>query len=333
MTFTIREAGEGDEDLATIVRLVNTVTPDDPDSVENLRWSNRTYPGTSRFVAETDGRPVGAATVGRLFMQPPEFEAFWATVTVLETSRRQGIGTALLTTISERARSRGKDVLHIPANDARPEGIQFLTRRGFTEYERNKAVSLDLTAVDPPRKDVPAGIVLTTLARRPDLIDGVYAVAVEAFADIPGGETPMAAGDPAEFRAREVDRPGIPHHGFIVALDEDTDRVVGYASLIRIPGAGRPSAWHDMTAVARDHRGRGIAGAMKRSIIRWAIADGIEVLEAGNDTENGALRPVSARRGSRPPPDNVIRPGPGFDGIMSCMTSHPPNPTEYDSPR
>lgn len=318
MMFTIREAGQGDDDLATIVRLVNTVTPDDPDSVENLRWSNETYPGSSRFIAETDGHPVGVATVGRMYVHPPEFEAFWANIAVLETSRRQGIGTALLTTISERARSRGKHILHIPANDARPEGIDFLTRRGFTEYERNKAVSLDLATVERPSADVPKGIVLTTLARRPDLIDGVYAVAVEAFADVPGGDTPMAAGDPAEFRAREVDRPGIPHHGFIVALDEGTGRVVGYASLIRIPGAARPAAWHDMTAVARDHRGRGIAGAMKRAVIRWAIADGIEILEAGNDTDNAAMRAVNARLGYRPLPDNVILRGPVFDGIMSA---------------
>jgi mycothiol synthase len=318
MMFTIREAGQGDDDLATIVRLVNTVTPDDPDSVENLRWSNETYPGSSRFIAETDGHPVGVATVGRMYVHPPEFEAFWANIAVLETFRRQGIGTALLTTISQRARSRGKHVLHIPANDARPEGIDFLTRRGFTEYERNKAVSLDLATIEPPSTDVPKGIVLTTLARRPELIDGVHAVAVEAFADVPGGDTPMVAGDPAEFRAREVDRPGIPHHGFIVALDEGTGRVVGYASLIRIPGAARPSAWHDMTAVARDHRGRGIAGAMKRAVIRWAIADGIEILEAGNDTDNIAMRAVNARLGYRPLPDNVILRGPVFDGIMSA---------------
>jgi RimJ/RimL family protein N-acetyltransferase len=72
-----------------------------------------------------------------------------------------------------------------------------------------------------------------------------------------------------------------------------------------------------MTAVARDHRGRGIAGAMKRAIIRWAIADGIEVLEAGNDTDNAAMRAVNARLGYRPLPDNVILRGPVFDGIMS----------------
>jgi GNAT superfamily N-acetyltransferase len=317
MTFTIREASEDDDDLETIVRLINETTPDDPDSVENLRWSNATYPGTSRYIAEQDGRPVGVATVGRMYVHPPEFPAFWATVTVIPAARRQGIGTALLTMISRRARERGKELLHIPASEARPEGIAFLTHRGFTEHERSKTVSLELTGLEPPPVDVPSGISLTTLAARPDLVEGVYDVAVEAFADVPGGDEPITTGDLAEFRGREVDRPGIPHGGFIVALDDATGRVVGYASLIRIPGAARPSAWHDMTAVARDQRGRGVAGAMKRAVIGWAITDGLEILEAGNDTDNGAMRAVNARLGYLPRPDVVILRGPVFDGIMS----------------
>ena len=317
MTFTIREATEAADDLATIVGIVNETTPDDPDSVENLRWSNATYPGTSRFIAEQDGMAIGAGTVGRIYMHPPEFEAFWANVAVVRSARRQGVGTALLTIVSDRARERGKHLLHIPANEGRPEGIAFLLRRGFSEYERSKSVSLDLSGMTPPPVDVPDGIVLTTLAEHPELADGVYEVAVEAFADIPGGETPIATGDRAEFRAREIDRPNIPHEGFFVAQDAASSRVVGYASLIRIPGAARPSAWHDMTAVARDHRGRGIAGALKRATIRWAIADGIEVLEAGNDTDNLAMRAVNARAGYRPLPDNLTMRGPLFEGIMT----------------
>src|SRR3954471_11589750 len=74
MTFAIREATEADEDLATIVRVVNETTPDDPDSIENVRWSNATYPGTSRFIADEDGAPIGVGTVGRIYMHPPDFE-------------------------------------------------------------------------------------------------------------------------------------------------------------------------------------------------------------------------------------------------------------------
>ena len=78
---------------------------------------------------------------------------------------------------------------------------------------------------------------------------GVHAVAIAAFPDIPGGGEPVAAGDLTEFRARDVDRPSIPPGGFAVAIETSTGRVVGYASLLFLPGS-TTVAWHDMTAVA-----------------------------------------------------------------------------------
>ena len=46
------------------------------------------------------------------------------------------------------------------------------------------------------------------------------------------------------------------------------------------------TAWHDMTAVRPAWRGRGIASALKRATIAWAIANGLEALETGNDEAN-----------------------------------------------
>lgn len=93
-------------------------------------------------------------------------------------------------------------------------------------------VRLELAGLPAPPVVVPAGIRLTDLAARPDLVVGVHAVAVETFDDIPGGDTPMAVGDLTEFRGRDVDRPGIPAGAFMVAVDAASDEVVGYASLM-----------------------------------------------------------------------------------------------------
>jgi GNAT superfamily N-acetyltransferase len=140
-------------------------------------------------------------------------------------------------------------------------------------------------------------------------------VAIESFPDIPGGDEPESAGDLAEFRARDVDRPGIPADAFMVALDARTDRVVGYASLSMVPGS-RTVAWHDMTAVVRDWRGRGVAGALKRATIGWAIANGLDALETGNDLDNAPMRAVNARLGFQPLPDFMTMRGRPFGGIM-----------------
>ena len=295
-------------DRATLVDINNVTMPDDPTSLDELEWSDRVYPGTLRLLAEIDGHAVGAATVGRIYVYPPEFDAFWATIVVLEPNRRRGVGTRLLDGLSDHARAAGKMSLMLATSDARPEGGAFLTRHGFSIVDRDKIVRLDLAGVSSPAVRPPAGIALTSLAEQPDLVAGVHAVAVEAFADIPTTDEPIAAGDLAEFRARDVDRPKIPHDAFFVAVDEASGAVAGYASLILLPGS-TTIAWHDMTAVARAWRGRGIAGALKRATIAWAIDHGLTTLETGNDERNAPMRAVNARLGYRPVQDQVTMRG------------------------
>jgi mycothiol synthase len=316
MSFTIREIQDEDADLETYKGIVNATTPDDPTSVDELRWSRAAYPGSSRFILESDGRAVATSSVGRIYVLPPEFDAFWATINVLQDARRRGFGTVLLETVSDRARAAGKVALHVPASELRPEGVDFLVHRGFREYERNKTVHLELAGMTPPAVDLPAGVSLTTLAERPDLIEGVHAVAIEAFADIPGGDVPMAPGDLEEFRKRDVDRHSIPPAAFFIATEDATGRVIGYACLLLQPPHVRRVAWHDMTAVARDWRGSGLAAAMKRATIGWAIAEGLDLLEAGNDTDNLAMRAVNARLGYVPSPDSLTMRGDLVGGIM-----------------
>ncbi len=300
-------------DLSALVALTNAVTPDDPTSLEELRWSDATYPGTARYLAEVDGRVVGLATVGRIYVFPPEYPALWASIVVAPDARRQGTGGALLRTVSERAHGAGKTGLHLRAWEARPEGITFLEHRGFTELERARMVRLELAGLPAPTVGMPDGVLLTSLAARPDLVAGVHAVALEVIKDIPGGDEPMAVGDLAEFRARDVDRSGIRAEAFMIALDAASDEVVGYACLIMVPGSATV-AWHDMTGVRRAWRSRGIATALKRATIAWAIQHGLTALETGNDEANAGMRAVNARLGYQPLPDAVIMRGPLVGG-------------------
>jgi GNAT superfamily N-acetyltransferase len=300
---------EGDDDLATVVALVNSITPDDPASLEELRWADATYPGGSWFLAEVDGRAVGVASVGRIYVQAADYPDLWGSIAVEPGSRRQGIGSVLLQRISDAARAAGKQGLQGRVSADRPEAVAFLAKRGFTEDERSKTVRLELAGLEPPDLSMPPGTILTDLAARPELVHGVHAVAVEAFVDIPWTDEPMAVGDFDEFRARDVDRPGILPEAFMVALDETSGEVVGYASLMLVPGS-TTTAWHDMTAVRRAWRGRGLATALKRASIRWAIDRGLEALDTGNDEHNAAMRAVNARLGYVPLPDEIFVRGP-----------------------
>ena len=75
--------------------------------------------------------------------------------------------------------------------------------------------------------------------------------------------------------------------------------MVGYASLL-YDAASTTVAYHDMTAVRRAYRGRGIAGALKRATIAWAIEHGLEALDTGNDDDNAPMRAVNLALGYRP---------------------------------
>ena len=106
----------------------------------------------------SSSRPTAArsatAGVGRIYVLPARVRrVLGARSTSLADARRQGIGTALLTAISERARAAGKTALHMPGLGRRgPEGIDFLLHRGFREYERSKTVRLELAGLRQRRR-------------------------------------------------------------------------------------------------------------------------------------------------------------------------------------
>ena len=297
-----------EDDLAEFARIVVRVLPDDPTSVEEMRWADTAYPGGRRFLAWTDGVAVGTGDVGRVYMYPPEFKGLWASICVLPEHRRQGVGSALLATLSDVAREAGKTMLVGRTSSDRQETIEFLEHRGFREHDRMKVVRLQLGGVARAAVEPPGGVVITTLAERPELISGVYEVALEALPDIPG-DGPLAPSTLGEFRKRDVDRPTIPPDAFILAIATDSGRVIGYANLMLVPGNPK-IAWHGMTAVARDWRDRGVATALKRATIDWAVAHGLDALGTANDTINAPMRAVNLRLGYRPLPDDIDYRGP-----------------------
>ena len=311
MSASIRRIDPTDEvGLLAYIRIRNAVTPDTTDSLEQVRWEEATYPGEGvRFLAETDGVAVGTASTGRIWVHGPSFERYWLGIWVVPTARGRGVGSALLAAASEAARVAGKTGFQTELSEAYPSGQDFLAHRGFVVTERNKMVRLELAGLEPPAIAPPAGILLTTLARRPDLVGGVHAVAIEAFPDIPSADEPIDVGTIEAFVARDVERVGIPGDAFMLAVDVGSGEVAGYASLIYAAGS-TSVAYHDMTAVRRTYRGRGIAGALKRATIAWGIDHGLEALETGNDEDNAPMRAVNLSLGYRPVPDWLGLQGP-----------------------
>jgi len=323
VTWQLRDV-EDDADRRAYVDLLNTLQPEWPTSVDELAWQDETFPGGARFLATVDGRVVGAASAGRIFMHPPEFERYWLWLGVLPEWRRRGIGSALLAATSEVAASAGKTGFQGDVLETWTDGLAFLEHRGFEVYERMRMVRLPVAGLTPPEVAPPPGIRITNLAAEPALIDGVHAVAIATFPHIPHVGEPIDPGTLEAFRARDIDRPGIPHDAVAIAVDETTGEVAGYASLLFAPGSST-IAYHDMTAVMPAWRGRGLATALKRATIRWAVEHGIEWLETGNDEHNAPMRAVNARLGYQPTPDLLGVRGP-------LVTSVPGTPASGTAP-
>ena len=297
-----------DADLESAARIIRTVLPESGVTVEAMRWSDRTYPGGARFIGLIDGRPVGAAGVGRVYVFGPEFPGLWTSISVLPEARRRGVGSALYAAVSDHTRAIGKEFLVTMAHEDLPESIEFLAHRGFEERERMASVRLQLATLGAPEIAPPAGIEITTLEARPDLGRATYEVALEALPDIPG-DGPQVPVSLEEFLARDVTKPTIPAWGFAVAIEMATDRLVGYASL-EVPSGTPTLGWHHMTAVSRAWRGRRVASALKRATIRAAVEHGLEALGGENDVTNAPMREINRRLGYLPRADEIIFHGP-----------------------
>lgn len=199
---------------------------------------------------------------------------------------------------SAAARALGKDGLEVWTTTRTPNVPPFLGARGYEEVRRYVVSELDVAAAPDP---VTPAFAIVSLAERPDLAPAVYAVAAEAYPDQPGRAETVLGGE-AAWRANLLD----PHpaDAYLVALDGDV--VAGFGYLAR-----EEDGWtHGFTAVARSHRGRGVAGAIKRAQIAWAKAHGIAALRTATETRLTVMRALNDRFGYRPLYEEIVLRGP-----------------------
>jgi GNAT superfamily N-acetyltransferase len=295
------QPARGREELAVFVDVTQRVTDEEIPPVETFEHLLATEPESDFLLARFDGEPVGTG-VGR---NSSISGCYYAMARVLPDFRRRGVGAALYATLSEQARAAGREALvgRIREDDA--ASLAFAEHRGFREISREVPVVLELSCVEGAEPTPPPGIELVSLAARPDLAKGAWQVDVETVPELPPGD--MTASSFEQWRARMLEAPHALAQATFVALADD--EVVGYAALVQLGPSGR-TAEHELTAVRRPWRRRGIATALKRAQIAWAKANGYERLLTANDEVNSAMRAVNAKLGYRPAPGSVFLRGP-----------------------
>jgi GNAT superfamily N-acetyltransferase len=199
------------------------------------------------------------------------------------------------------ARAIGKNGLEVWTTDATPEVAPFLEARGYTIHRRYVISELDVAAAADPEQP---GVQLTTLAERPDLVEALYEIARQSYPDQPGrSETRMSSFE--VWRSWGLD----PHEPTAYFIALDGERVLGYGYL-EVDG---DTAKHGFTAVARDARGRGVAGAIKRAQIAWAKANRLRSLRTANEVRLTRMLALNQRHGYQPLYTEVVLRGPVAD--------------------
>lgn len=287
-----------DADKAASLAIYNAVWPLDAITIDDARSFESRASAYAEFVA-----PGGSAWVGLLPWRP----GFGGTlVAVLTEHRRQGLGTALYERISAWLAEHDIHQMDATVAEDDEESIAFAVKRGFEEVERNGRMILELAAVEPEPPVIPEGVEIVTWDQRPELERGIYEVACEAYPDIPG-DRDMVVEPFEDWLEHEMKGSGDRADATFLAVAGD--EVVGY-SKFSLTAAQPTTAHHDLTAVKRAWRQRGLAGALKRTQIAWAKEHGYERLVTQNEMRNEPIRRLNQRLGYREAPGRIVMRGP-----------------------
>jgi GNAT superfamily N-acetyltransferase len=294
----IREIEE--DELPELVEVAKAAQPRQEASASGFVDWRRQAGDMVWMLAERDLETVGAGFALTGWHTPPH-RAIGATLVPPE-HRGAGVGIGLLDALEGWAAEHGATELEGPVQEDDERSLAWAAGRGYTEVGRNSRLVLDLTRIEAPDPDPPPGVEIVTWADRPDLAAAMFEVAREAVPDIPGEEHD----DPGtldEWLARDMQGDSDdPRAVFVALLDGE---VAGYAKLSLLPER-TDRAYHDLTGVRRAHRGRGIAAALKRTQIAWAMEHGYTSLQTSNEVRNEPIRRLNERYGYIVEPGMVI---------------------------
>ena len=296
---------EGDADDQRSLDVYNAVHPREPVGLMESREWRRQSRHAQVFLAEFDGELAGAGHVAvPSYMDLPVGQIY-----VLARCRRQGVGQELYRALSAWAAVHGASTLLTTVDDDDPDSLAWAQRRGFSEQSRDKLVELDLTAFEPRPVEPPEGVEIVTWAERPELARGLHETAAEGGPDIPGDEDHRI--EPLEewlsvHMTGEGDRP----EGVFVAVANG--EVVGYAKF-SFWAAKPDTLFHDLTAVKRAWRGRGLARALKHTQLNWAKQAGYRFARTSNEERNEPIRRLNEQLGYEPIPGRIVLDGPLAD--------------------
>ncbi len=278
-----------DADREPIVAAGNAEShPMEAESAEEWRRWERMMEDPQRIrvsVTGSDGKiaATGAIQVG--MMQRPDGSQQIG-LTVFKEHRHRGLGSAILETLESEARRRRVPRLLAGASAAKPFALEFATKRGYREIGRRIMSYRELASYEPAHWRKSLDRVATTGIRIRSFSEVLAERDAEGkerfWHELYEAEAPMW--DDIPFA---TPTPHWPFERFHTMAVKSGQMLAG------------------MTGVARDHRGKGIAMALKVEALARAKAKGRRAMGTVNDESNKAMRGVNIKLGYTPVPDHV----------------------------
>ena len=244
-----------------------------------------------RLVGESAGRVVSIASLVDAAFAADAVSTWIATD---PERRRQGHGRAMMAAAEEALAERRPAEIWTDVRDDDAESLAWAERRGFAVFNHTFASRLDLAAFDPaPHRYAvenaeAAGLRFTPFGSGDDP-DRLYELYARLFADAP--DDSLRPPDRARFQREVLDRAGT-----VTLLACAGDEPVGLA--IVVPH-GDDQFGNALTGVVPDHRGRGLARALKVLSAEAARAAGARWLVTGNNARNAPMLAVNEALGYR----------------------------------
>ncbi|MGC3999435.1 MAG: GNAT family N-acetyltransferase [Anaeromyxobacter sp.] len=299
--------------------LLDKVWPEWPASAAFMaRFDEETGPdhASRRLLARapTVGQVVAMAE-WRPHLRLDDPTQFQLSLSVDPQHRRRGLGAELWRRALA-ALPAGASQVEVETSEDRPEAVRFLLQRGFHERLRMQLSELELERFDPARF---AGAVETAEAgglRLRDLGEGgaederllraLHALEGEAMPDAPGADGYVAAPFERWRRAYHAN-PDFRPELHLLALDGE--RVVGMTQLWASQ-ATDAILFTGFTGVARSHRRRGIATALKVRVLERAralrTASGQAPLVRTGNAERNPMLAINLQLGFSPRPSRLV---------------------------
>jgi GNAT superfamily N-acetyltransferase len=277
------------ERLAEWLDVRNRINADDPVDLDFLLHRRERQPGHRDLLATLDGVPAGVGTYSRM-IDDPVSRIGQINVRVLPEHRRRGVATALHRAVSEIGRTHGDEELEGKVIAPTVETEAYVAARGYRRVQRMIESRFDLGTAPSSSSADDSRFEIRSVAEDPSALEQAYAIALEAEPDVPNPSPWVRPKSFEEWRAREIDDELFVPEVSLVAFENG--EAVGYGIVqLERPRLGA----HHATGVARAHRGRGLATALKRAQIERARTVGLHALVTWNDEDNVPIRAVNAR--------------------------------------